>query len=78
MVVVHKKHYYIYEPCQLVSGTLVIPIFFYQQSGKLYAKRVKPETEGLPHEENFKMIIPHNLNYKSSRLLSINCEEEFA
>ncbi|OAV90780.1 hypothetical protein PTTG_28197 [Puccinia triticina 1-1 BBBD Race 1] len=39
MVAINKKHYYIYEPCQLQSGVMVVPVYFYQkEDGKLYAK----------------------------------------
>lgn len=75
MVAIHGKHYYIYEPCQLSSGVTVVPIFFYEHLGKQYAKCVKPMTDGSPQDKNFKMIIPKKLPYKSSKLLSIDCEE---
>ncbi|OAV89717.1 hypothetical protein PTTG_28591 [Puccinia triticina 1-1 BBBD Race 1] len=75
MVAINKKHYYIYEPCQLHSGELVVPIFFYKQEDKMYAKCAKLKHDGLPQEPKFKMIIPKNLPYKSPRLLSIACEE---
>ncbi|KAI7937025.1 hypothetical protein MJO28_015924 [Puccinia striiformis f. sp. tritici] len=75
MVDIKNKHYYIlYEPCQLQSSTLVIPIFFYKHMGKLKAKCIKPETNGVPNDPNFKMIIPKYLRYDSPKLTSIDCE----
>ncbi|KAH9451464.1 hypothetical protein Pst134EA_025418 [Puccinia striiformis f. sp. tritici] len=75
MVAVKNKHYYIYEPCQLESGSLVIPIFFYEHLGKIHAKCVKPHTHGAPNDADFKIIIPQHLPYNSSKLISIDCEE---
>ncbi|KAH9817524.1 hypothetical protein DFH28DRAFT_871125, partial [Melampsora americana] len=38
MVVSKGIHYYIYEPVQVVTGRLVVPIFFYMQDDNIKAK----------------------------------------
>jgi hypothetical protein len=75
MVAIRNKHFYIYEPCQLVTGTLVVPIFFYSYMGKMFSKCIKPNTRGLPHEKDFKIFIPRDIQYQSANLLSVDCED---
>ncbi|OAV86637.1 hypothetical protein PTTG_29796, partial [Puccinia triticina 1-1 BBBD Race 1] len=53
----------------------LVPIFFYKHLDKMYAKCVKPQHEGSPHQPGFKLKIPPNLQYNSSRLRSIDCEQ---
>jgi hypothetical protein len=73
MVSVANKHYYIFEPCQLSSGMLVIPIYFYSSGGVMYEKCIKPWKEGNPQDGDFKIVIPENLPYTSPELLTIKC-----
>ncbi|POW18654.1 hypothetical protein PSHT_05497, partial [Puccinia striiformis] len=40
----------------------------------LKAKCIKPETNGVPNDPNFKMIIPKYLRYDSPKLTSIDCK----
>jgi hypothetical protein len=75
MVDVNNKHYYIFEPCQLASGMLVIPIYFYSSGGSIYAKCIKPWEEGQPQDGSFKIVIPANIPYTSPELISISCAE---
>jgi hypothetical protein len=81
MVAVGAKHYYIYEPVSLKrhNPQLVIPIFFYQQQGLIYAKCVIPKIvykhptpAGLV---DFAVTIPHGLEYQSHLLMEIPVSE---
>ncbi|OAV89083.1 hypothetical protein PTTG_28819 [Puccinia triticina 1-1 BBBD Race 1] len=40
---VDGEHYYIFEPVELESTEIVIPVFFYTLNSKLYAKCIKPD-----------------------------------
>ncbi|KNZ44229.1 uncharacterized protein VP01_9399g1, partial [Puccinia sorghi] len=62
------KHFYIYEPTQLLNGTLVIPIFFYSFHGELYVKCIRPQTTGHVSRENLKLLIPHPLPYNLDQM----------
>lgn len=75
MVVVLGKHFYIYEPTQLLDGSLVIPIFFYSAHGELYAKCIRPCTSGVVSKDNVKLLIPNHLPYRSEHLLSVKCSD---
>ncbi|KNZ61745.1 hypothetical protein VP01_1362g3 [Puccinia sorghi] len=75
MVVVLGKHFYIYEPTQLLDGSLVIPIFFYSAHGELYAKCIRPRTSGVVSKDNVKLLIPNHLPYRSEHLFSVKCSD---
>ena len=65
MVSVNGKHFYIYEPTQLMNGSLVIPIFFYLANGELHSKCIRPRFSGEAIQDNLKLLIPHLLTYDS-------------
>ena len=75
MVAISGKHFYIYEPTQLLNGTLVVPIFFYSFRGELYAKCIRPQTTGNLSQRNMKLLIPHPLPYYSDHLVSVRCSD---
>ncbi|KAA1073675.1 hypothetical protein PGT21_022199 [Puccinia graminis f. sp. tritici] len=80
---VHRKHYYIYEPTLLRTGNLVVPIFFFEANGKMYAKVVVNPEFCTRAEDGKKFIkLPENLSYDSQWLSTIpvfdfemTCEE---
>ena len=71
---VGKKHFYIFEPTQLISGEVVVPIFFYKYQGKLHAKCVTPEfRENSDH--SLWIIIPSNIFFSDESLLVVDIED---
>ncbi|KNZ50618.1 uncharacterized protein VP01_4328g1 [Puccinia sorghi] len=69
------KHFYIYEPTQLLNGSLVISIFFYLAHGELYAKCIRQRTTGVVSKDNVKLLIPKYLPCRSELLFSVKCSE---
>ncbi|KAH9808337.1 hypothetical protein DFH28DRAFT_657217 [Melampsora americana] len=69
-------HYYIYEPVQLQTEQLVVPIFFFQQDAHIMARclpaivKQDPLSPGL-----FKVIIPGDAAFDSDMLLTIPCKK---
>ncbi|EFP89671.2 uncharacterized protein PGTG_15634 [Puccinia graminis f. sp. tritici CRL 75-36-700-3] len=78
MVVVRSKHFYVFEPIELASGKIFIPVYFYTYKGELYSKCVMPKTRttrddrGLTH--NY-LTIPHHMPFESADLVAIPCEQ---
>ncbi|KNZ46490.1 hypothetical protein VP01_7219g1 [Puccinia sorghi] len=75
MVSISGKHFYIYEPTQLLNGTLVIPIFLYSFHGELYARCIRPRITGHFSWKNLKLLIPNPLPYNSDQLISVRCAD---
>ena len=77
MVVNQGKHFYIYEPTGLISGDVVIPLFFYKSRDQIFAKCVRPTYKQRNHPETSEpngkyIIIPKNMKNFNSDLLTIN------
>jgi hypothetical protein len=71
MVVSRTNHFYIYEPVQVLSGQLVVPIFFYQQNNQIMAKCLCATVEQvLPNL--FNILIDEDPAFDSQDLLTIN------
>ena len=70
MVAINSKHFYIYEPTQLFSGEVVVPIFFYKSNNVMYAKCIYPEFLDKPDSNGIYVTIPSKLNF--STLMTIN------
>ena len=64
----HKnyKHYYIYEPTRLISGEVVIPIFFFKAKGKLYAKCCVLDYDTKDDGTGFNIIIPAAIKFSDT------------
>ncbi|KAH9815232.1 hypothetical protein DFH28DRAFT_1165648 [Melampsora americana] len=71
MVVSKNTHYYIYEPVQVITGQLIVPVFFYKQDTEIMAKclaaLVNPAS-GV----GFSIYIPEEPTFGSRDVLSIN------
>jgi hypothetical protein len=68
----NKKHIYIYEPVQLQTHQLVVPIFFYQHRGKTMAKCLPADVQ--PHHRRpnrFIIMLPAERGFDSAELYSI-------
>ncbi|OAV96041.1 hypothetical protein PTTG_02286 [Puccinia triticina 1-1 BBBD Race 1] len=75
MAVNRKKHFYLFEPAQLFSGDIVVPIFFYEEGSQLYAKCAVPQMDDLPGQPEKCLQIPAPLPFDSSLLQSISLTE---
>jgi hypothetical protein len=75
MVYIGNKHYYIFEPTRLISGEVVVPIFFYKAKGVLFAKCCTPQYQTVDGHEGFKMVIPANIKFTDPALQSIDIRE---
>ncbi|KAH9812511.1 hypothetical protein DFH28DRAFT_1129815 [Melampsora americana] len=74
MIVSNQKHFYIYEPVQLWTKQLVVPIFFYQQNNSLKAKclpaLIEPDANS---PAKYKIIIQNEPPFDSDELLTLDC-----
>ncbi|KAI8456151.1 hypothetical protein BY996DRAFT_4636597 [Phakopsora pachyrhizi] len=75
MISVGGKHYYIYEPVQLIDGNVVVPVFFYTKGGKIYAKACKLNVS-IDSSEYVNISICWNLDFFSPDTTEI-FEEDF-
>ena len=74
MVESNKKHWYIYEPVELKSRHIVVPIFFFLDSNQLQARCVLANLfKDGPTKVN--LFIPPNLHFKSSQLRTVNVSD---
>ena len=74
---VNGKHFYIFEPVQLKSADVVIPLFFFQYKSHLHAKCLKLRANHIRKTSNeVKILIPKNLGFDDP-LLSIVPVDEF-
>ncbi|KAH9811554.1 hypothetical protein DFH28DRAFT_1178981 [Melampsora americana] len=76
MISSNNVHYYIYEPVQLQTQHLVVPVFFFQQNGCLMARCLPAVVKSDPsHSANLKVIIPEDCAFDSEMLFTIPCQE---
>ncbi|KNF02209.1 hypothetical protein PSTG_04708 [Puccinia striiformis f. sp. tritici PST-78] len=54
MCEVDEEHYYLFEPVELASGLLVVPIFFYSQESQIYSKCIAPQIKGFMKDNKLK------------------------
>ncbi|OAV95884.1 hypothetical protein PTTG_26547 [Puccinia triticina 1-1 BBBD Race 1] len=64
------RDYYLHELVQMQSNLLVIPKFFYEYKGRMYARCVTPTIDVDEVGGGLKFIIPKNLPFSSSQLNS--------
>ncbi|KAH9813949.1 hypothetical protein DFH28DRAFT_1170063 [Melampsora americana] len=68
MISARNNHYYIYEPLQLRSNQLVVPVFFYQQDNKVMAKCLPAEVQpDIGEPEHYNIIIPEEPSFDSCK-----------
>ncbi|OAV85206.1 hypothetical protein PTTG_30703, partial [Puccinia triticina 1-1 BBBD Race 1] len=77
MCEVNGEHYYLYEPVELASGLLLIPIYFYIQDSQLVSKCIAPDLEPFVknHQNLIKMKIPQDIEFNHPQLLVIPASE---
>ena len=69
---VNGKHFYIFEPVQLDSAEVVVPIFFYQYKLELYAKCLKLNCSHVDQSAQLtKITIPGSLSFDDPQLTSV-------
>jgi hypothetical protein len=76
MAVSNDKHFYIFEPTQLKSGKVVVPVYFYKMNKQIYAKCTKPFISPTSHDAKvLKMEFEGGLEFTSERLQTIKVSE---
>jgi hypothetical protein len=76
MCEVNGKHFFIFEPVQLLSSSVVIPIFLYTCDSLLSARVLEVnETNTIRDGPRVKITIPQHLDFDDPRLLSIEVKE---
>ncbi|OAV86159.1 hypothetical protein PTTG_30050 [Puccinia triticina 1-1 BBBD Race 1] len=77
MCEVNGENYYLYEPVELASGLLLIPIYFYIQDSQLVSKCIAPDLEPFVknHQNLIKMKIPQDIEFNHPQLLVIPASE---
>ncbi|KAI7933513.1 hypothetical protein MJO29_016833 [Puccinia striiformis f. sp. tritici] len=64
--------YYLFEPVQLPSNEIVVPLFFYSEGGELVAKCVKPELFDTGNDTNpLTITIRKHLSFNSSEVADV-------
>ncbi|PLW54792.1 hypothetical protein PCANC_03704 [Puccinia coronata f. sp. avenae] len=72
MCEVKGKHFYLFEPVQLLSAAVVIPLFFYQHDGQLFAKCLQIQRNHICQMPNkIKITIPASLEFQDPQLSTI-------
>jgi hypothetical protein len=74
---VNGTHFYIFEPVELSSNKIVIPIYFYSLDSQLYAKCFPPQFKQyfINKDKKIKMKIPQDIQFDDPNLSSINTSE---
>ncbi|KNE89541.1 hypothetical protein PSTG_17002 [Puccinia striiformis f. sp. tritici PST-78] len=79
MVASRAKHFYIFEPTELFSGNIVIPVFFYKYKGELFSNvsSLNTDRNGITVNGSLEIIIPANHKFVDPNLLVVDIEEFF-
>ncbi|KAI9626747.1 hypothetical protein KEM48_010212 [Puccinia striiformis f. sp. tritici PST-130] len=77
MCEVEDEHYYLFEPVELDSGLLVIPICFYSQDTQIFSKCIVPEIKGFMKDNKAvtKIKIPQDIKFDNLDLYNINTNQ---
>ncbi|EFP91328.2 uncharacterized protein PGTG_16982 [Puccinia graminis f. sp. tritici CRL 75-36-700-3] len=75
MVESNQKHFYIYEPTKLLSSETVIPIFFYTQQTKIFAKCFSPVFKSNQDQSKIQIGISENIDFDDENLKIIPIEQ---
>ncbi|EFP93552.2 uncharacterized protein PGTG_19548 [Puccinia graminis f. sp. tritici CRL 75-36-700-3] len=71
------KHFYIFEPVQLYSKAVVVPIYFCNYGSKLYVKALEIHSDHVTYDRtSCKITIPSGLEFDDPSLLMV-CVDEF-
>ncbi|KAH9815821.1 hypothetical protein DFH28DRAFT_927727 [Melampsora americana] len=75
MVPSTKGHLFLYKPICQASGGWIVPVFFFQQSGKIYAKCLKASivSQG-DNSSNIKIIVNKDQNFDSLLLITVDMD----
>jgi hypothetical protein len=73
MCEVDEEHYYLFEPVELISGLILIPIYFYSQDSQLYSKCIAPDFGSMTQDNKFliKITIPQDIQFDHPNLFTI-------
>ncbi|EFP83410.2 uncharacterized protein PGTG_08596 [Puccinia graminis f. sp. tritici CRL 75-36-700-3] len=74
MAEANHKHWYIFEPVQLHSRHVVVPIFFFMENNKILARCVKADISQ-QGPKKIKITIPSNLDFNSSKLRNVHLQD---
>ncbi|KAH9812461.1 hypothetical protein DFH28DRAFT_825323, partial [Melampsora americana] len=76
MIAINNHHFYIYEPVQLCSQQLVVPMFFFQQNDTLLAKCMPAKVESnLEDPAYLKVIVLDDPPFDSPKFITIKCND---
>ncbi|KAH9825055.1 hypothetical protein DFH28DRAFT_878478, partial [Melampsora americana] len=76
MIAMKNRHFYIYEPVQLCSQQLVVPMFFFQQNDTLLAKCMPAKVESdLEDPAYLKVIVSDDPPFDSPKFITIKCDD---
>jgi hypothetical protein len=78
MVESNQKHFYLFEPVQLKSLEIIIPVYFYSQNGALFAKVYKPVLKSNSDHSTLEIhaaINPSSISYDHLTLQTISVNE---
>ncbi|KAH9814314.1 hypothetical protein DFH28DRAFT_1108148 [Melampsora americana] len=67
-------HFFLYEPVCQTSGQWIVPIFFFQQSGRVYAKCLKALIVSQGTNSELKIIVDSCKEFNSSFLITVSIE----
>jgi hypothetical protein len=71
MIRTSKGDFYLYEPVQLESDRIVVPLFFYSADGDLWSKFVNPVWITEPNGTNIRGTIPAHVSFHSNQFEAI-------
>lgn len=71
MITTHLGDFYIYEPVQIDSEDVVIPVFFFNQEGVQMVKCIQDCMIWIEEARCFEFRLPEDPRFESSILLSI-------
>jgi hypothetical protein len=75
MVESNQRHFYIFEPVQLRNFEVTVPIFFYTQETKIFAKCYTPSFKSNNKNTNIAIGIPEKNLFDNPNLKTIPIEE---
>ncbi|POV99603.1 hypothetical protein PSTT_13685 [Puccinia striiformis] len=75
MIESNEKQFYIFEPVQLKSRSLIVPFFFFTQNQKFFAKCYQPVIKSNVEQSKLEIRIVSNLSYDDDRLKIIPVDE---
>jgi hypothetical protein len=72
----HNKHWYIFEPVELKSRHIVVPLFFFMEDSVIKARCVKADIQVQSGAGNkIQISIPANMAFSSTDLRSVDVRD---